>query len=67
MRERFAQPTSPPPPFPRIQATPKDERFGEFLEVIEKVGEKGLREISKVAGIKPVKVKELLKRSRSKD
>ncbi|MGQ9469666.1 MAG: type IV secretion system DNA-binding domain-containing protein, partial [Nitrososphaerales archaeon] len=63
MRERFSQPSpTPTPPAIRIQATPQDERFREFLEVVEKVGDKGLWEISKASGVKPRKVKEILRK-----
>ena len=59
MRERFSRPT-PTPPTLRIQAAPQDERLREFLEVVDRVGDKGLREISKASGIEPRKVKQLI-------
>ena len=62
MRQKYSQP-SPAPPTYRIQAAPKDERFVEFLEVIDKVGDKGLKEISRESGVKPVKVKQLVEKA----
>jgi DNA-binding MarR family transcriptional regulator len=64
MRQKYSSPaptpTTPTPQTIRIQASPQDEKFKEFLEIVDKVGDKGLREISRESGIEPKKVKQLV-------
>jgi len=62
MRQKYSQElaSTPTPPTVRIQTTPQNERFREFLEIVERVGDKGLWEISRVSGIRPAKVKRLV-------
>lgn len=43
MREKFSQLTIPTPPTHRIQSSPQDERFKEFLEVVDRVGDRRLK------------------------
>jgi len=67
MQAEHAQPQPAPQPSQpdkRIQAPPQDERFKEFLEIVEGVGDKGVKEISKASGIKPVKVNELIEKAK---
>jgi DNA helicase HerA-like ATPase/DNA-binding MarR family transcriptional regulator len=69
MRQKYslpAPPTTPTPPTIRIQASPQDEKFKEFLEIVDRVGDKGLREISKESGIEPRKVKQLVEEAEKK-
>lgn len=64
MQSEYGQPqptqSQPSQPNKRIQTPPQDEKLKEFLEIVDKVGEKGLGEISKASGIEPRKVKLLL-------
>jgi DNA-binding MarR family transcriptional regulator len=55
----LSQPLPAPTTF-RIQTQPQDERFREFLEAVERFGDKGLREISIATGIEPRKVNQLI-------
>ncbi|MGQ9469547.1 MAG: hypothetical protein ACUVTD_06975 [Nitrososphaerales archaeon] len=37
--------------------------FREFLEIVDEVGDKGLREISRMSGVRPAKVKKILEKA----
>jgi DNA-binding MarR family transcriptional regulator len=70
MRQRYSlpapTPAAPTSPTIRIQTSPQDEKFKEFLEIVDRVGDKGLREISKESGIEPRKVKQLVEEAEKK-
>jgi len=53
-------------PATRIQTSPQDEKFKELLEIVDRVGDKGLREISIESGIESRKVKQLLEEAEKK-
>jgi predicted ArsR family transcriptional regulator len=67
MRQKYSLPTPmPTAPAICIQASPQDEKFKEFLKIVDKVGDRGLREISMESGIEPRKVKQLVEEAEKK-